>query len=146
VSPPLLTGKVVRLAYGLGRSPLSREVVDMIGLADEPHRVTHVDEFGRTHLRGADPGLVLVVEDDVVTEVVVRTRPVDGEPAYPLADALVDGITGDATRAEVRERFGRPMGTTPELDAFELDGYLQHAYYVDDRLVRLVLVLREPGT
>lgn len=142
MSPPLLSGLVQRLVLALGAAPGSRDVVDMVGLADEPHRVSHVDELGRTHLRGADPGLVLVVDGGVVTEVVVRTRSLDGTPAYPQADALVVGLTGDATRAEVRARFGPPQASTDEADAFGLDGYVQRAYYADDRLVALVLVRR----
>ncbi|GAB4069231.1 hypothetical protein GCM10028777_30430 [Angustibacter speluncae] len=136
MSPPLLPGLVQRLVLALGAAPASREVVDMVGLADEPHRVSHVDDLGRTHLRGADPGLVLVVDGGVVTEVVVRTR------TYPQADALVVGLAGDATRAQVRERFGPPQASTDEADAFGLDGYVQRAYYADDRLVALVLVVR----
>lgn len=136
MSPPLLSGLVQRLVLALGAAPTSREVVDIVGLADEPHRVSHVDALGRTHLRGADPGLVLVVDGDVVAEVVVRTR------TYPQADALVLGLTGEATRAEVRARFGPPQASTDEADAFGLDGYVQRAYYADDRLVALVLVRR----
>ena len=142
MSPPLLSGLVQRLVLALGAAPTSREVVDMVGLADEPHRVSHVDALGRTHLRGADPGLVLVVDGGVVAEVVVRTRSLDGTPAYPQADALVDGIAGDATREQVRGRFGPPTTSTDEADAFGLDGYVQRAYYADDRLVALVLVRR----
>jgi hypothetical protein len=75
--------------------------------------------------------------------VFVGTQPREAWGAYPRADALIDGLSGTASRAEVRARFGDPDWHTDAADRYRAGEDHLQLQYRDDRIEVMVAAIGE---
>jgi hypothetical protein len=146
----LVTGDVRAFADGFGKPLEAPEVQAAMALAGFPAARTEIDVPGlqRTYLTTSDGAVDFVFENCVLRTVIVCTQQ-SGGGAYPRKDALLDGLSAEATRAQVRALLGKPEWVSEdpqeEADQFAVDGYFVHVIYVGDRAARWTIMLDDPA-
>ncbi|MBE3043553.1 hypothetical protein IMZ48_13475 [Candidatus Bathyarchaeota archaeon] len=147
-----ITGDMAVMLDALGRRKSdSSWMRDILALAGPDMEVTEYDN--ETHYLFKPTGTELVIAEGFVERVVVLTRPdgkrkvdgkwVDARPAgwgmYPRPEALVEGLSGEATPAEVTALLGEPSLNGFRFQWFEANDRCLHVQYgSDNRVVKLL--------
>ncbi|MBG6238423.1 hypothetical protein IWX78_001395 [Mycetocola sp. CAN_C7] len=142
-----ISGELTTMMNVLGLQPADDRVLDAIDLVGGLSENSVFEEGDLTvlYLTARDAGTDFLFENRTLASVIIRTQPQAKYGAYPRPDALIDGLSGAATRAEVVARFGVPEWTSATADRFVVDGrYLHVEFDGSGRLVRITLMVSAP--
>lgn len=137
-------GEVGVFFAALGAAEMSPEVLEIIVLAGprmERHEVETSSGPGAFVVFDGG-GVDLQFAGDALQAVLIHLRPEDGRAAYPRPEALIDGLTLPASRAQTQAVLGAPtqVYSQPDLDLYAYaEGYL-HVGFEGDRAVSLTVV------
>lgn len=147
----IIKGMLHTFARGLGRPITSAEVVDAMVIAGFPD-VRETFDLGdrqREYRSTPDSAVQLLFEDGALRTVFVATQADGSTAAFARADELIEGLSGTATRAEVRALLGAPEWSSDdpseEADQFAVDDFFQHCIFVDDRIARITAMSTDPA-
>lgn len=142
-----IAGDLQTMAGALGRPVTDERVLRAMTLVGLPVERSEFDvgPSKRTYLTAQDGLAEFLFEDGTLLTIFVFTQPAEDRGAYPAADALIEGLSGTATRAEVLERFGEPEWSNAQADRFEIDGeYFVRFGYADGRVEKITLMREVP--
>lgn len=140
-----LSGEVAAMLAILGQGPGAgqvREFVDSFEVDVEEDR----DDDGadeELYLVLADAGVELSFTGGELTAIFVFLDGDDEHERYRTPDALVDGLSIDGGRDEVRTAFGAPVRSREGYDLFAVDERFLHVEYLDGRPRLLTVMLRD---
>lgn len=141
-----VTGEIAALLDVLGCRTGDNQVLHamtVIGCLDFKMDIEKFDFDGEksTHFIFKPAGTDLVFENDILEMIMVRTQPDYQDEAYrlyPRPEALVDGLSSTATRAEVTALLGNPERVGPNFDRYEVNQhYLHFEFDSNGRVVSL---------
>ncbi|GHD38827.1 hypothetical protein [Mycetocola manganoxydans] len=140
-----LRGELTTFTDALGSSMTDGRSIAAFVAVDLPTARSDYDlgDSHRTYLKSTDKGVEFVYEDGRLRSVFISTIDNPIRRAYPRPDALIEGLSGTATRGQVLKRFGEPEWTSEEADRFKLAAacYVRFAY--ENGRVVLISVMRE---
>ncbi len=142
-----LDGEIRAFADALGTSMTDERSLAAFAAVDLPTARSDYDlgESHRTYVKAEDQGVEFVYEDGRLRTVFISTIDTPARAAYPRPDALIEGLSGTASRAQVLERFGEPEWTSDEADRFQLAAacYARFAYE-SGRVVKISVMAEVP--
>ncbi len=147
----IINGVLHTLTRALRKPIDAPEVVDAMAIAGFPATKETFDlgEQQRVYYSTPDSAVQFLFEDGVLRTVFVATQDDGSTAAFARADELIDGLSGTASRAEVRELLGAPEWTSEdpseEADQFAVDDFFQHVIFVDDRMARITAMSTDPA-
>ena len=129
----IINGVLHTLTRALRKPIDAPEVVDAMAIAGFPATKETFDlgEQQRVYYSTPDSAVQFLFEDGVLRTVFVATQDDGSTAAFARADELIDGLSGTASRAEVRE--------------FAVDDVFQHVIFVDDRMARITAMSTDPA-
>jgi hypothetical protein len=144
VPPP--GGEITTYLAALGLrpdDPALTPVLDLPGPTTDHSEHRQADGNIEFHLAARTSGTEFMFSHERLVAVLIGTQPRPAWDAYPRPDQLIEGLSGTATREEVRARFGRPVWEKESSDRFEVGGnYLQFEYH-DGRIQVVVAAVGE---
>lgn len=140
-------GEITTFTDALGSAMTDEPALVAFAAVDLPTSRSDYDlgDMRRTYLKADDQGVEFVFEDGALRSVFIATVESPARAAYPRPDALIEGLSGTASRAEVLARFGEPEWTSDEADRFQWAAacYARFAYQ-DDRVVKISVMRDVP--
>lgn len=116
-------------------------VLDLPGPTTDTNEQRDADGTVVFHLAARPDGTEFMFAGERLVAVFLGTQPREAWGVYPRADELVDGLSGTATRAEVRARLGEPVWEKEASDRFAVDGHYLQFEYDDDRIQVVVAAI-----
>lgn len=147
----IIKGLLHTLTRALRKPVDAPEVLDAMALVGLPTTKDTFDLGGQQRVYYSTPGdaVQFLFEDGVLRTVFVATQDQGSTSAFERADELIEGLSGTATRAEVRALLGSPEWTSEdpseEADQFAVDDFFQHVIFVDDRIARITAMSTDPA-
>lgn len=147
----IIEGVLHTLTRALRKPVDAPEVRDAMAIAGV---ITTTDTFQlgdreRVYLGTPDGSVLFLFEDGALRSVIVTTQHQGSSAAFDRADELIAGLSGTATRAEVRALLGPPEWTSedPSEDAeqFAVDDWFQHVIFVDGRMSQITAMSTDPA-
>lgn len=140
-----LHGEITMFADALGSSMTDERSLAAFAAVDLPAARSDYDlgDSHRTYLKAEDKGVEFVYEDGRLRTVFISTVGTSARRAYPRPDALIDGLSGTASRPEVLERFGQPEWTSEDADRFQLAPACYARFAYESGRVVKISVMRE---
>lgn len=141
-----LTGEVRVYLDALGMHPTDERLTAVLDLPGPTTDTNEEREAGGNvvfHLAARSNGTEFMFSGEQLVTVFLGTQPREAWGVYPRPDALIDGLSGTATRDEVRAKFGEPVWQKDDADRFEVGrDYLQFQY-AEDRIQVIVAAIGE---
>ena len=140
-----LHGEITTFTDALGSAMTDEPALAAFAAVDLPASRSDYDlgDTHRTYLKAEDKGVEFVFEDGLLRTVFIATVDSPTRAAYPRPDALIDGLSGTASRAEVLARFGEPEWTSDEADRFQWAAACYARFAYEDGRVVKISVMRE---
>lgn len=142
-------GEIAVYLDALGMHPTDARLTPVLDLPGPTTDTNEQREPGGNivfHLAARSNGTEFMFSGEQLVSVFLGTQPREAWGVYPRPDALIDGLSGTATRAEVRERLGEPVWASPTDDRFRVgDDYLQ-LHYSADRIQVVIAAIGERGS
>lgn len=142
-----MRGQLRTIADALDHSIPDPEIMDALVVAGLPSTRSDFD-LGATklsYLTSEDASTEFMFEKGVLQTVFIFTQPDDEHGAYPEPDALIEGLSGTATRDEVRAMFGEPEWSVAVADRFHVEDRLFIRFgYRDDRTTKITVMSHIP--
>ncbi|MBN6037785.1 hypothetical protein [Amycolatopsis sp. 195334CR] len=142
-----VTGEMAVLLGVLGYRQGDSRILEAIALVGPGLQVEEFDFDGEksTYFTFKPAGTDLLFENDVLVSAMVRTQQDSQDGTYglyPRPDALVDGLSPTASRAEVGALLGPPERSGPNFDRFRVNNHYLHVEFgADNRIARLSALL-----
>ncbi|WP_408896614.1 hypothetical protein ACJ5H2_16970 [Nocardioides sp. R1-1] len=141
-----VTGEIRTYLDALGmdpNDPALTAVLDLPGPTTDTNEQREADGNVVFHLAARSNGTEFMFSHNQLVAVFIGTQPREAWGVYPRPDQLIDGLSGTATREEVRARFGEPVWHKDDSDRFQVgQDYLQFEYH-DDRIQVVVAAIGE---
>lgn len=147
----IIEGVLRTLARALRKPIDAPEVQHAMALVGLPDKVETFDlgALQRTYCSTPGDAVQFLFEDGALRSVFVATQDQGATIAFDRADELIVGLSGTATRAEVRALLGPPEWTSEdpaeEADQFAVDDFFQHVIFLDDRVARITAMSTDPA-
>jgi hypothetical protein len=147
----IIDGVLHTLTRALRKPIDAPEVVEAMAIAGFPATRETFDLGDQQRVYYSTPGnaVQFLFEDGALRTIFVATQGDASTDAFERADELIEGLSGTATRAEVRALLGTPEWTsedpTEEADQFAVDDFFQHFIFVDDRIARITAMSTDPA-
>lgn len=142
-----ISGELTTMLGVLGLEQGDGGALDAMALVGMPSETSEFVEGGTTqlYLTARDSGTDFLFEDRRLTTVIIRTQPKAKYGAYPRPDALIDGLSGTASRDDVRDALGAPEWSSPAADRFLVDDrYVHFEYDAAGRIARITVMTEAP--
>lgn len=143
-----ITGDLSVMIEALGKpfgDPHVLEALTLVGLPIQRNEY-QIGAVDRTYYVAEGRMAEFLFEDDLLRTVMIHTVADADHGRYPTPDTLIDGLSGNAPRAEVLERFGTPEWTNNEsADRFQVEGGYVRFGYLDGLTCKINAMLSVPG-
>lgn len=141
--PVPIAGEISKLIGAVGSAygdPVMLDLVELVGPRLESHDVDAANGGGK-FLVFDGGGVDVQYRDDVLIGALVHVREGERRP-YPRLDALIDGLSFPATRADVHAVLGVPVESPrSDVDVYEHDGRFVLFNYDDDDLATISITI-----
>lgn len=142
----MIAGEIATYLAGLGMHPTDPSLTPILDLPGPTTDTNEHREAGGNivfHLAARSNGTEFMFSGEQLVAVFLGTQPREAWGVHPRPDALIEGLSGTATRAEAREHLGEPVWESDTDDRFRVgDDYLQ-LHYDDDRIQIVIAAIGE---
>lgn len=133
----MIAGEIQAYLGALGMHPTDPRLTEVLDLPGPTTDTNEEREAGGNvvfHLAARSSGTEFMFSGEQLVAVFLGTQPREAWGVHPRRDALIEGLSGTATRAEARELLGEPAWESATDDRFAAgDDWLQ-LHYDDDRI------------
>ncbi len=108
----MITGGIETYLTALGMHPTDARLTAVLDLPGPTTDTNEEREAGGNvvlHFAARSSGTEFMFSGEQLVAVFLGTQPREAWGVYPGPDALIDGLSGTATRAEAREHLGEPL-------------------------------------
>lgn len=141
-----VSGEVRAYLGALGMHPTDPRltaVLDLPGPTTDTNEHREADGNVVFHLAARSSGTEFMFSGEQLVAVFLGTQPREAWGVHPRADALIEGLSGTATRAEARAHLGEPDWQSESDDRFRIDGDWLQLHYDDDRIQVVIAAIGE---
>lgn len=142
----MIGGEIEVYLGALGMHPTDPRLTAVLDLPGPTTDTNEQREAGGNvvfHLAARSSGTEFMFSRDQLVAVFLGTQPREAWGIHPRPDALIDGLSGTATRAQAREHLGEPVWESATDDRFRVgDDYLQ-LHYDEDRIQIVIAAIGE---
>lgn len=142
----MITGEIEAYLTALGMHPTDERLTAVLDLPGPTTDTNEEREAGGNvvfHLAARSNGTEFMFSGEQLVAVFLGTQPREAWGVYPRPEALIDGLSGTASRDEVRALLGEPVWQKEDADRFEVDGDYLQLQYRDGRIEVIVAAIGE---
>lgn len=141
-----ITGEIQAYLGALGMRPDDQRLPAVLDLPGPTTDTNEEREAGGNvvfHLAARSSGTEFMFSGERLVAVFLGTQPREAWGVHPRPDALIDGLSGTATRDEARALLGEPVWQSDVADRFAAGPDYLQLQYADDRIQVVVAAIGE---